>query len=145
MTIVADIELRESEGVQRAEIVLLQEGRVNESHPEVFAPNSVKWTADGVAVRVGHLKTPELRAMPTRHPSGRIEISARATKAMIAAVKRGERSASIEFTPLREKVVGGVREIREALVTGVALVKAGQYGQAGVELREKRKGAPWWL
>ena len=53
-------------------------------------------------------------------------------------VRSGRRAGlSVEFHSLAEGVVQGVREIRGALLTAAAIVKAGAYAQATVEVRAK--------
>ena len=54
-------------------------------------------------------------------------------------VRSGRRAGlSVEFHALAEAMVQTVREIRSALVTGAAIVKAGAYNQARAEVRAKR-------
>ena len=142
----ADIEIRESAGVSRLHLTMIQEGRIASGLAELFSPGSVRWDADGVAVRVGHGSPAELRAMPVRRPDGRIQISARATARIIEAVNAGNRGASVEFYALREARNGaGVREIRRALVEGVAIVKSPEYSQGKAELRNRNGRRRIWL
>ena len=53
-------------------------------------------------------------------------------------VRSGKRSAlSVEFVPLDEARVQGIRELRSALIQAAALVPMGSYQQAGAEVRER--------
>ena len=55
-----------------------------------------------------------------------------------AEVRSGERSAlSVEFVALDEARVQGVRELRQALIKGAALVPSGSYAQASAEIRQR--------
>ena len=112
--------------------------------PELFAPGSVQWGAEGVAVRVGHGSPVEVRAMPARRPDGRVQISARATEPILEAVRAGKRGMSVEFYSLKEsRNKSGVREIQSAYVEGVALVKSPEYQQGVAEIRSKRRRRFW--
>ena len=53
-------------------------------------------------------------------------------------VRSGERaSLSVEFVPLDEARVMGVRELRSALINAAALVPLGSYNQARAEIRHR--------
>ena len=61
-----------------------------------------------------------------------------------AEVRSGRKGAlSIEFYATQEVQVQGVREVRGALMDAAAVVVAGAYDQARVEVRQRR--ARWWL
>lgn len=150
------VELREDDGVQRLHATLVQEGRpsarrvtppgATEAVPEVFAPGSVVWPVDGVAIRARHGQPTELRAMPVRTPDGSIKIAVKATDRIINAVKGGLRSMSVEFKPLEEQLTGsGVREHLRALVHSAALADEATavYGQGAAEVRESKARKLW--
>ena len=138
------IELRESESGPVLHGVILQEGRAGRQRRELFAPGSVSWPSEGIAIRTAHLGPTEATAIPTREPTGEIRISAPATPAIVAAVKAGRNRMSVEFAPLREtRTESGIREIERAFVDGAALTDRPEYQQTAAELRElaPRK---WW-
>ena len=144
-TTAGEFEIRESdEGVRRLYLTLLQEGRVAQARAEVFAPGSVRWPGEGVAVRVGHGAPAEFRSVPVRRPDGRVQLSARATAPIMDAVASGVRGASVEFFALQEsRNRSGVREIQKALVDGVAIVKAPEYSQGRAEIRSRGRRRVW--
>ena len=143
-TTAVEFEIRESEGVRRLVATMLQEGRVASGLAELFAPGSVQWGSEGVAVRVGHGSPVEVRAMPARRPDGRVQISARATEPILEAVRAGKRGMSVELYSMKEsRNRAGVREIQRAFVSGVALVSAPEYSQGVAEIRSKRRRRFW--
>ena len=67
-------------------------------------------------------------------------------RALAASVRSGETPGlSVEFHALDSAVVSGVREIRQSLVTAVAVVQSGSYDAARAEVRHKQRRAAWWL
>ena len=65
--------------------------------------------------------------------------------ALAASVRSGARPGlSIEFYPLDEARVSGVREVRQSLVTAVATVPSQSYDQAKAEVRSKSRRVAWW-
>ena len=146
-TLAVEIELREADGGPRLYGTILQEGRAaGGGRAELFAPGSVSWPADGIEIRTVHKGAAELRAVPTRAADGRIQISARATPAIVAAVNGGKRGMSVEFTALREqRTAAGVREIERAFVDAAALTSVPEYEQTRAELRAARPRVAAWL
>ena len=143
-TTAAKFEIRESEGVKRLHATMIQEGRIASGLAELFAPNSILWGSEGVAVRVGHGSPVELRALPVRRPDGRIQVSAMATEKILQAVNSGSKGMSVEFYSLKEsRNKSGVREIQSAYLEGVALVKSPEYQQGRAEIRSKRRRRLW--
>lgn len=141
----ADCEIREVDGAPRLSLTLIQEGRMASRRAELFAPGSVQWGADGVAVRVGHGNPEEVRAMPARLPGGEIRVSARATERIVEAVHSGVIGASVEFYALQESRNGlNIREIQRALVSGVAIVSRPEYTQGKAELRSRERRNILW-
>ena len=140
----APIELRESEAGPTLHGVLIQEGRAASVRAEVFAPLSLVWASEGVAIRAEHLGAEDSRAIPTRQANGEIRIAAPASPALVAAYNEGRKFLSIEFHSLREtRSKAGVREIQSAFLPGVAMVAEPEYLQAGAEIRSKRRKV--WL
>ena len=144
-TFVVPIETRASKDGPRLRATVIQEGRAARGgKAEVFAPGSLAWPADGIAVRVKHLGPEETRAVPERLPDGRIVIDAPATPAIFQAVQSGSRHASIEFHSVAEtRTAGQVREVTSALLVGAALVPNPEYHQATAEVRSRQRRV--WL
>ena len=141
---VVPVELREAKDGPMLRGVLIQEGRAASVRPEVFAPGSLVWASDGVAIRAKHLGAEDSRAIPTREANGEIRIAAPATAALVAAFNEGRRHLSIEFHALQEtRSKAGVREIQQAFLPGVALVESPEYVQARAEVRSKQRRV--WL
>ena len=138
------IELRESDAGPMLHGVLIQEGRAASVRPEVFAPGSLVWAGDGVAIRAEHLGNEDSRAVPTRAANGEIRIAAPASPALVAAYNEGRRFLSIEFHSLKEtRSKSGVREIQSAFLPGVAMVAEPEYKQATAEVRSRQRRV--WL
>ena len=141
---VVPVELREAKDGPMLRGVLIQEGRAASVRPEVFAPGSLVWASDGVAIRAKHLGAEDSRAIPTREANGEIRIAAPATAALVAAFNEGRRHLSIEFHALQEtRSKAGVREIQQVFLPGVALVESPEYVQARAEVRSKQRRV--WL
>ena len=140
----APVELRESESGPLLHGVLIQEGRAASVRPEVFAPLSLVWASDGIAIRAKHLGAEDSRAVPTREANGEIRIAAPASPALVAAFNEGRRFLSIEFHAVQEtRSKSGIREIQRAFLPGAALVPDPEYLQTGAEIRSKRRRV--WL
>ena len=124
--------------------VLIQEGRAASARAEIFAPLSLVWASDGIAIRSEHLGVEDSRAIPTREANGEIRIAAPASSAIVAAFNEGRKFLSIEFHALKEtRSAAGVREIQQAFLPGAALVADPEYVQARAEVRSKRRRV--WL
>ena len=143
-TLNCPVEVRESETGPMLHGVLIQEGRAASVRAEIFAPFSLVWGSEGVAIRATHLGAEDSRAIPTRSPNGEIRIAAPASAAIVAAFNEGRRFLSIEFHALKEtRSKSGVREIQQAFLPGAALTSTPEYLQTGAELRSKRRRV--WL
>ena len=141
------IEIREIEG-RDPELfgVILAEGRAASQRKELFAPGSVEWPTEGIAILAEHRGSVESRALPIRERDGRLTIKARATDALREAVAAGKRFLSVEFHALSEKTTaGGIREIRSALVSAAALVSSPEYDMTSAEVRDKHQREWPWL
>ena len=138
------VEVRESETGPMLHGVLIQEGRVASVRSEVFAPLSLVWASDGIAIRAKHLGAEDSRAIPTREANGEIRIAASASAPLVAAFNEGRRFLSIEFHALQEtRSAAGIREIQRAFLPGVALVSDPEYQQARAEVRARQRRV--WL
>ena len=131
-----EIELRE-EGRELVGVIV-QEGRAaTGGRAEVFAPGSVEWFEDGVAIKTVHHGDAEVKVIPERQADGRISIRAAATEGIRRAYAEGKKYLSVEFHPIRElKTRGGIREIQRAVVIGAAMVSNPEYSMATAELRQ---------
>ena len=124
--------------------VLIQEGRAASVRAEVFAPLSLVWASNGIAIRAKHLGVEDSRAIPTREANGEIRIEAPASAAIVAAFNEGRRFLSIEFHAVQEtRSAAGVREIQQAFLPGAALVSDPEYKQARAEVRSTQRRV--WL
>ena len=140
----APVELRETETGPVLHGCLIQEGRAASARAEVFAPGSLVWGSEGVAIRAAHLGTEDSRAIPTREANGEIRIATPASPALVAAYNEGRRFLSIEFHSLKEtRSKSGVREIQSAFLPGAALVADPEYKQATAEVRSTQRRV--WL
>lgn len=119
---------------------MLQEGRAaSGGRAEVFAPGSVTWPADGVAILGEHRGTELARAFPHRDAESRLKLRARATAEIRAAIEAGKRYMSVEFRAIEERTTaGGVREILRAYVDAAALVSSPEYDSTAAEVRTQR-------
>ena len=143
-TLHCSVEIREADNGPMLHGVLIQEGRAASVRPEVFAPGSLVWASDGVAIRAKHLGAEDARAVPTREANGEIRIAAPASPAIVAAFNEGRKFLSIEFHALQEtRSTSGVREIQQAFLPGVALVADPEYKQATAEVRKRQKRRVW--
>ena len=143
-TLNCPVEVRESASGPVLHGVLIQEGRAASARAEVFAPGSLVWASEGVAIRAQHLGVEDARAVPTREANGEIRIAAPASPAIVAAFNEGRKFLSIEFHALQEtRSAAGVREIQSAFLPGVALVSEPEYKQATAEVRARRRRV--WL
>ena len=126
--------------------VILQEGRAAMGgRAKVFAPQSVRWPDNGLAVRLEHRGRVVARAIPVRAPNGEIRIATPATPEIVAAVQGGKRAMSVEFRATEDlRTPAGVREIRAAIVDAAALTCNPEYEQARAEVRQ-RDEVPVWL
>ena len=142
---VVPVEVREAADGPMLRGVVLQEGRAaSGGRAEVFAPLSVVWPSDGIALLGEHRAEVELaRAVPTRDADGSLRIETRATPAILAAYKT-RRYFSVEFHSLSEvRTAGGVREIQRAFIEAAALVPNPEYPGVRAEVRERHRRV--WL
>ena len=121
---------------------ILETGRVATDRAEVFAPGAPIFPSSGVELFRGHRGESIMSFQPVIS-GNEIKIDAplpdsELGRQVAREVRSGERaSLSVEFIPLIEARVQGVRELRSALIQGAALVKLGSYNQARAEVRER--------
>ena len=146
------LECREATGSPgRLVGVILPAGRVAGDRPELFVGSGVQTPADGIALLPEHRSAVVvMRFDPLRGDDGTLKIDHRLPdspegRAMAASVRSGATpNLSIEFHPLDEAQVSGVREVRQSLVVAVATVPAGSYDQSTAEVRAKSHRVAWW-
>ena len=140
----AAAEVRESAAGRTLAGVILQEGRAASQRSELFAPGSIAWPSDGVAILAEHRGQAVLaRAVPTRAIDGSLRIETPATPAILEAYET-RKFFSVEFHAIAEvRTKGGVREITRALVDAAAMVKSPEYSQATAEIRARNRRKYW--
>ena len=119
---------------------------------EMFLPGSLKWDAKaGIVVNRQHLRqSPIFRCVPVVDGNEvRIDAALPDTSAGRDAAReiRGApgspplfRGLSVEFKAVRQSIVGGVRRITEAVLSGAAIVDSPSYADSAVEVRAKGGG-----
>ena len=126
--------------------VLMAYGTRAKDRAEVFEVGSLKWDAAGIVVNRQHLRSaPIARLVPTVD-GNKVRIDAplpdtTAGRDAAAEIRSGLlRGLSVEFKAVRQSIVGGVRRITEAVLSGAAIVDSPSYAAASVEVREKSGG-----
>ena len=129
---------------------ILPVGRVAGDRPELFVGSGVQTPRDGIALLPEHRSaTVVMKFDPIRGDDGELRVDHLLPDtpeglAIAASVRSGAKPGlSVEFHALEEARVSGVREVRQSLVTAVAVVPSGSYGQARAEVRSKRRRV--WL
>ena len=127
---------------------LIEMGRVAGDRREVFAVGSIRWPSEGVRLLAEHRGREVMTFQPALDGAA-LRVDAALPDSAIgrevaAEVRSGRKGAlSIEFYATQEAQVQGVREVRGALMDAAAVVAAGAYDQARVEVRQRR--VRWWL
>ena len=121
---------------------ILEVGRIASDRAEVFTTGAPIFPSTGVELFRGHRGESVMHFQPVISGS-EIRIDAplpdsELGRLVAREVRSGARAAlSVEFVPLSEARVMGVRELRSALIQGAALVPLGSYNQARAEVRER--------
>ena len=109
---------------------------------EVFETGSLSWDSKGIVVNRMHQRSsPIMRVVPIE-ADGKLTINSEipdtvAGRDCVSEVRSGLlASLSIEFRAVHQNIVGGVRWIGKAILTGAAVCDAGAYESATVEARE---------
>ena len=128
--------------------VLMPYGERAKDRAEVFEPGSLTWDQGGVVLRRQHSRQhPILKFTPLIERDGVLTVDAAIPSTAAGADCEAEIRAglltglSVEFSSIRERVVGGLRRISKAHLSGAGLVDFASYSQATVEARAKSEAA----
>lgn len=138
-----DVEIREAtDSPGRITGTILEYGRIAGDRREVFIPGSVQFPQNGIRLLAEHRGRQVMRITPTVEGSaikveGLLPDNALGREVAKEIRSGRKRAMSVEFVPHDEQVVQGVREVRGALVDAAAIVAAGAYDQARVEVRHR--------
>ena len=143
------VEVREDEaraGPGRLVGVLMAYGTTARDRAEIFEPGSLSWPESGIVINRQHQRTaPVMRATPVVD-GNTVKIDAAlpdtsAGRDAAAEIRSGLfRGLSVEFRAVKQTIVGGVRRITEAVLSGAAIVDSPSYAAAAVEVRAKGGG-----
>ena len=146
------VELRddgERRGPGRLTGTLLQYGEHRGDGRERFAPGALEWPADGIVLRRQHSTFEPITRVLPRVEGDRVLLDVvlpdtRAGRDAAAEIRGGLfRGLSVEFKAVAQRFVGGVREIRRAVLVGAGLVDSPAYSGSTVEVRAR--GRRLWL
>ena len=131
--------------------VLMAYGKQARDRKEVFELGSLSWPESGIVINRQHQRSaPIARILPTIEGTEvRIDAPLPDTTAGrdCAAEVRSKlmTGMSIEFRAVKQTIVGGVRRIASAVLSGAAIVDSPSYAAASVEVRAKQKRRQVWL
>ena len=145
------VEVREVEGKPRLIGTLMPYGERAKDRPELFEAGSLSWPdASGVVLRRQHERSkPIMRFVPVE-VEGRLMIDSAipsttagmdATEEIRSGLLTG---LSVEFRATAQTIVGGIRRISKAVLTGAGLVDSAAYESATVEARAKVEREQEW-
>ena len=125
---------------------LMVYGQQATDRAEVFEIGSLKWDKAGIVVNRQHLRqSPIMRVLPVVDGT-EVRINAEipdttAGRDCASEIRSGLfKGLSVEFRAVKQTIVGGVRRIASAVLSGAAIVDSGSYAGATVEVREKGGG-----
>ena len=146
------IEIRADESRQSAGRlvgVLMPYGTEARDRREIFEAGSLTWDPKGIVVNRMHQRSsPILLAVPVEQ-DGELMINSEipdtaAGRDCVREVRSGLlASLSVEFRAVKQTIVGGLRRISAAVLTGAAVCDAGAYEAATVEARAQRRRQIW--
>ena len=143
------VEVREDEarlGPGRLYGVVMVYNKRASDRPELFERGSLSWPESGIVLNRQHSrKSPIMRVTPTVEGNEvRIDAPLPDTSAgrdAAAEIRSGLfRGLSVEFKATAQNIVGGVRRITAAVLSGAAIVDSPSYAAASVEVRAKGGG-----
>ena len=147
------IEIRADESRQSAGRlygVLMPYGTEARDRREIFEAGSLTWDdPKGIVVNRMHQRSsPILLAVPVEQ-DGKLMINSEipdtaAGRDCVREVRSGLLgSLSVEFRATKQTIVGGLRRISAAILTGAAVCDAGSYEAATVEARAQKRRQVW--
>ena len=148
------VEVREDEdrlGPGRLFGVLMKYNTRAKDRDELFLPGSLSWDSTGIVVNRQHSRSsPVLRAVPTI-VGDEVLIDAplpdsTAGRDAAAEIRSGLLTGlSVEFRATAQTIVGGIRRISAAVLSGAAIVDSASYPTSSVEVRHgaKRRVRRW--
>ena len=138
------VELREVEGKPRLVGVLMPFNTEAADRRELFEPGSLSWPdPSGIVLNRQHSRAaPIMRIIPIESDGNLVVDSplpdTSAGRDALAEIRSGLfKGLSVEFRAVRQSIVGGVRKISEAILTGAALCDSPAYSAATVEARAR--------
>ena len=147
------IEIRADESRQSAGRlvgVLMPYGTEARDRREIFEAGSLTWDdPKGIVINRMHQRSsPIMRCVPVE-VEGRLMIDSAipdtvAGRDCVSEVRSGLlASLSVEFRAVKQTIVGGLRRISAAVLTGAAVCDAGSYEAATVEARAQKRRQIW--
>ena len=141
----------EFESPGRLQGTLIRYGERAGDRPEVFESGALAWPDNGVVLRRQHQRgqpimrvTPEVRGAEVVIDAALPNTSAGRDAA--AEIKAGLMGGlSVEFRATKQNMVGGVRRIAGALLTGAGLVDSPSYRGSRAEVRHNEGRRRLWL
>ena len=131
--------------------LLVPSGRIASDRPELIVGRGITTPSDGIALLPEHRSaTVVMKFDPIRGADGELRVDHLLPNtpeglALAASVRSGATPGlSIEFHALDEAQVQGVREVRQSLVTAVAVVPSASYDQSRAEVRSTTRVVAWW-
>ena len=115
---------------------------------EKFLPGSLKWDGALILNRMHTRASPIMRIVPVIEGND-LKINEQipdstAGRDAASEIRSGLMTGlSIEFRSIQERMIGGVREISNAVLGAVGLVDDPSYGASSVELRGKKRRQIW--
>ena len=144
------LECREATGSPgRLTGTILPVGRVAGDRPELFLGSGVQTPLGGIRLLPEHRSSVTIMTFNPLIDNVGLHVDhllpdTEGGRALAASVRSGATPGlSVEFHSLDEAMVSGVREVRQSLITAVAVVPTQSYNQARAEVRSRRRRV--WL
>ena len=123
--------------------VLMAYGTKARDRAEIFEPGSLTWPESGIVVNRQHQRTAPVMRVTPMVDGNTVKIDAALPDTLagrdIAAEVRSKlmTGMSIEFRATAQNIVGGIRRITAAALSGAAIVDSPSYAGSAVEVRAK--------
>ena len=131
------------QGAGRIVGTLLTYGERAQDRPELFDPGALRWPESGININEQHERKQQfVRALPfldgqAVRIDSQVPNTQRGRDALTLLRSGIYTGLSVEFSAVREEFRSGIRVIRDAILTGAALVDLGAYASAKAEARER--------